>query len=144
MMPPAARFLIGLLAVVLLAWLYHGPLGNGARYIDRLDAEARQAVAAGELPGIHVELQRRPLARVATLSGPADEFQRYGMGSQKGLTQMVGDVGGIGRVVWADRPHGGLVIPLLAEGIALSMLGYLIGLGIAWLVWGRERRQGYA
>jgi hypothetical protein len=89
-------------------------------------------------------MQRAPLARAATLAGPADDFQRNGMGSQKGLTQMVADVPGVAVVRWADEPGSGFVLPLLAETDLLALLAYAIGLGIAWLFWGRPPRERYA
>jgi len=143
-LPNSSKILIGLIAAALVAWINHGPAGNGQAYIDTLEAQARDVVKGTELPEIHVSVQRSPLAPVATLTGPADEFQRYGMGSQKGLTQMVGDVPGMNRVRWSDRPDDGITIPLLVESIALTLFAYLIGLGLGWLVWGRRRRPRYA
>ena len=80
-MSPFAKVLIGLAAVFLLAWLHHGPLGNGKRFIDRLESESRVVIVQSDLSGISVRMQRTPLARVAILSGSANDFQRNGMGS---------------------------------------------------------------
>ena len=103
-MSAALKFLIGLVAVMLMGWIYHGPLGNGERLVDRLEAQARAAVAQGEVPGIEVRLGRDPLSRVATLSGPANDFQREGMGGFPGLNERVMAVEGISRVEWANPP----------------------------------------
>src|SRR5688500_4152301 len=108
------KFLIGLTAVLLMGFLWHGPLGNGAKMIDALEGQARAAVAATELAGIQVGMARAPLARVATLSGEANDLQREGMGSAKGVSDYVRDVDGIARVRWADEPASA-GIPLLAE-----------------------------
>jgi len=101
-MPAAVKFLIGLIAVLLMGWIYHGPLGRGEALIDNLEAQAQQAVAAGEVPGVQVHLGRDPLSRVATLSGPANDYQREGMGQYPGLNDRVRAIPGISDVRWAN------------------------------------------
>jgi hypothetical protein len=143
-MSATVKFLIGFVATLLMGWIYHGPLGNGERLIDTLEGRARQAVAATEVANINVRLSRRPLARVATLSGPADEFQREGQGSLKGLNDVVGEIEGISGVDWADTPAAqDRVIPLVAETLGLSGLAFLVGVVIGWLFFGRSRKEGY-
>ncbi len=71
-MSPSVKVLIGLAAALLAAFIHHGPLGNGARFIDGLEAQARAVVTASEVPGVAVAMDRDPLRRAATLSGPAD------------------------------------------------------------------------
>lgn len=139
------KILAGLMAALLTGWLWHGPLGNGERLISALEAEARTAVAKAEVPGIEVNLSRAPLARAATLRGPANDLQREGLGSQMGVSDYVRAVEGIGPVRWADEPGGsGRIVPLLAETLVLAALAYFIGLGLGWLLWGRRRREGFA
>ncbi len=109
-MSPGVKFLIGLAAVVLMGWVYHGPVGNGEALVDRLEGEARAAVAASEVPGVQVRLGRDPLSRAATLSGPANDFQREGMGQFPGLNDRVRAVEGISSIEWAapaPRAAGG-------------------------------------
>ena len=143
-MSPSLKILIGLAASLAAGWIHHGPLGQGEALIDRLEGQARQAVAATELPNIEVRLSRRPLARVATLSGPADPFQREGQGSLKGLNDVVGEIEGISGVDWADTPQAqDRVIPLLGETLAFVAIAYLVGLGLGWLLFGRKRKEGY-
>jgi len=139
----AVKLVIGLAAVLLMGWAWHAPLGNGARVIDSIEGRAKAAVAATELPGIHVGLDRDPLARAATLSGRADDFQRNGLGGQPGLTEIVAATEGVGSVRWADRAGGGGGMPLLAELLVLLVLAYSIGLGAARLLWGRPKRTSY-
>src|SRR5439155_15001679 len=91
LMGPILKLLTGLGAVLLLGWINYGPLGHGKLFIDSLEARARQVIAETNLTNIDVRLDRRPLRRAATLSGPADDFQRNGMGSFEGLTARVGD-----------------------------------------------------
>jgi hypothetical protein len=144
-MPPVLKATIGLLLALAAAWISHAPLGKGERLIDRLEGEARQEVAKADLPGIKVSLSRDPLARAARLSGPANDLQREGLGSQKGVSDYVRDVEGISSVRWADEPKAERrITPLLLETLTLAALAYLIGLGLGWLLWGRRRREGFA
>ncbi len=103
-MSPAVKFLIGLVAVLLMGWVYHGPLGNGEALVGRLETEARAAVVASEVPGVDVRLGRDPLSREATLSGPANDYQREGMGQFPGLNDRVRAIEGISGVRWANPP----------------------------------------
>jgi hypothetical protein len=136
------KILIGLVAALLSGWIWHGPLGHGERLVDRLEARANEGVARSELPGIRVGFSRNPLARVATLSGPANDLQREGLGSQMGISDYVRSVEGISSVRWTDEPEAARrIIPLLLETLALAALAYLIGLGLGWLLWGRRRRE---
>lgn len=141
-MPPLLKATIGLLLMLAAAWIWHAPLGHGERLIDRLEAEAKSEVAKTELPGIRVRISRDPLARAATLSGPANDLQREGLGSQKGVSDHARDVEGVSGVRWADEPDAGRrIMPLLLETMALAALAYLIGLGLGWLLWGRRRER---
>jgi len=98
------KFLIGLLATILMGWVYHGPLGNGEALLGRLEAQAKTAVAATEVPGVEVRMVRDPLTRKAVLSGPADRFQREGRGSLKGIDDVVAEVEGISELEWTNPP----------------------------------------
>lgn len=144
-MPPILKVTLGFLAAIAAAWIWHGPLGRGEALVDRLERDARVAAARAELPGISVRLDRHPLTRRATLSGPANDLQREGLGSQKGVSDYVREVPGIGPVRWTDEPPSPLrIMPLLGETLILGALSYLLGLGLGWLLWGRRRRRGYA
>jgi hypothetical protein len=143
-MSTTVKILIGLAAAWLAAWINHGPAGNGARIVDALQAQAEAVVTRVDLPGVTVQVQRDPFARVAILSGPADEFQRNGMGGLKGLTQLVAEIEGIKTVRWADQPQSGVTVPLLAESLIAATIAFLIGLGLGWLLWGRPPRERYA
>lgn len=103
-MSPVLKFLIGLAAILLMGWISHGPLGNGERLIASLEAQAQQAVDAAAVPGVQVRLSRDPLARVAMLSGPANDFQREGMGQFPGLNDRVRAIEGIERIEWTNPP----------------------------------------
>ena len=103
-MSPGMKFLTGLAAVLLMGWLWHGPLGNGERLLGALEAQARAEIEAAEVPGVEVRMARDPMARVATLSGPANDFQREGMGQYPGINDRVRAIPGIERIEWTNPP----------------------------------------
>lgn len=142
-MSPTIKFLIGLAAILVIGWAYQGPLGQGERFINGLEGAAREAVAGAELPGIKVELGRHPLSRKAMLSGPANDYQREGMGEYPGLTDRVAAIDGISGVQWTDEADIRKGMPLLLEFLLVMVLAYLIGLGLAWLLFGRPKRESY-
>ena len=138
------KIVAGLLIALLAGWIWHGPLGNGERLIAGLEAQAKEAVAKAELPGVQVRLSRDPLARVAMLSGDANDIQREGMGGANGVNDYVREVEGISALRWTDQAEDGTrLIPLLAETLALVAIAYMLGLALGWLLWGR-RREGFA
>lgn len=137
------KFLIGLAATILFGWLYHGPLGNGERLVSQLETQARARVAETEVPGVTVSLPRDPISRTAILSGPANDLHREGLGSQKGLNDLVGEVEGMAGISWTDERDGARAMPLLLETMAALVLAYLVGLGLAWLLFGRKKQESY-
>jgi hypothetical protein len=139
-MSAAVKFVIGLAASILFAWLYLAPLGHGQSYISAVEARAAKVVADAEIPGAQVRLVRDPPERTAILSGPADPFQRNGEGSLKGLTERVGEVDGVAHVYWADEPgphERGL--PLLVESLIPVVLAFLLGVFAGWAAAVRKR-----
>jgi hypothetical protein len=145
-MSAIVKFLIGLAAVLLMGWVSHGPLGNGERLLSALETQARAAVAKSEVPGVDVRMERDPLARVATLSGPANDFQREGMGQFPGINDRVKAIEGISDLRWADAASakdGGAGMPLLLESLLALLLAYLVGTGLAWLLLGRAKKDTY-
>ena len=102
-MTPAVKFLIGLIAVIAMGWIHHGPLGNGEALLRAIEMQAQAAVAKTEVP-VQVRMSRDPLSRVAILSGQADEFQREGQGNLKGINDIVAETEGVSSVQWADAP----------------------------------------
>jgi hypothetical protein len=143
-MPTAVKVLIGLALALAAGWVAHGPLGGGARLVDRLEREARAGVAEAGVAEVAVRLDRDPLTRRATLSGPANDLQREGLGSQMGISDHVRAVDGIGSVRWADEPPSGRrTPPLLVETLILAACFYLLGLALGWLLWGRRRSEAF-
>lgn len=143
-MSPAMKFLIGLAAILLMGWAYHGPLvGNGEATVARLEQAAQAVVSDAAVPGVEVRMHRDPLARAAILSGPANSFQREGMGQYPGLTDRVAAIDGISSVGWADEGDRGGGIPLLVETFLMLVIAYLVGVGLAWLLFGRPKKESY-
>jgi len=99
-----AKFLFGLAVALVVALVAYWPLGMGVAFVDRLEAGANTMVARADVPGVTVAMQRSPLARKALLTGPANQFQREGMGSLPGIDQRVLAVPGMGRVEWTNPP----------------------------------------
>ncbi len=99
-----AKFLVGLAAALVVALVAYWPLGMGQAFVDRLEEGANIMVARAEVPGVTVQMQRSPLARKALLTGPANQFQREGMGSLPGINERVLAVPGMSRVEWTNPP----------------------------------------
>lgn len=140
-MSPTSKILIGLAAVLLIGFVHHGPMGAGDAYVGAIETRARNLVA--EVPGVEARLGHAPLSRRATLAGPADSFQRVGMGGFPGLTERVASIPGVSGVQWADEREPTPGVPLLLEKWALLILGFAVGLGLGWLLFGRPRRETY-
>jgi hypothetical protein len=67
---------LGILAVIALTWLWHGPNGAGERLAGEIEHAARVQLDRDEMIHIQARMQRGPLTRRLILSGPADDFQR--------------------------------------------------------------------
>jgi hypothetical protein len=142
-MPNTGKILVGLVATLLMGWIWHGPAGRGEAFVAGIEAAARAEIAPLALPGIEVRLGRHPLSRTATMSGQANDLQREGLGSEWGLSDYVRSIPGVAGVRWADEKgrRGGL--PLLAETWLLLTLAYAAGFGLGALLFGRRRRHSF-
>ena len=132
--PPRRRriaFLVGgVLASMGAAALWHGPLGAADRFSREVELSARQTLDYWEMTQVQARLHHGPLTRRVILSGPADDFQR------SELVRVIGDVPGVSTARWSADGSG---LPLIVEGIAASVLGFLFGLLLAYLVELRRR-----
>ena len=137
------KLLAGFVAVLLMGWGWHGPAGRGEAFAASLDAQARAAIDPVGIPGIQVHMARGPIRRVAIMSGPADDIQREGMGSEMGLSDYVRAVPGVAAVHWADAPGGPGGLPMLVETWLLLIVAYAAGLGLGALLFGRRKRQSF-
>lgn len=120
----------GALVTLLAACLWHGPLGAADRFAGQVEHDARQALANWEMTKVTAHVQHGPLTRRVILAGPADDFQ------SSELVRIIGDVPGVSRAQWSDRSSG---TPLILEGVAACVLGFLLGLVLAYLVELRRR-----
>jgi hypothetical protein len=121
---------LGLLAGFLITALWHGPLGGANRYSVKVELIIKQVLVYYEMPRLTAHLHRDPLTREIILSGPADDFQHSEM------ARLLGQIPGVRRAAWA--PAGGGV-PLIGEAMAMSMMGFLFGLLVAYLLELRRR-----
>ena len=101
-MPDAGKFLIGLAAALFAGWVAHGPLGRGEAFVDGLQARADRVLGEAALPGVTVRFPRDPLRRQAILSGPANDFQKEGMGLLPGINDRIRAVPGVAGVRWEN------------------------------------------
>lgn len=116
---------IGAIASLGLAASWHGPIGGADRLERRVDRNVQEILTYYEMPQVTGHLHRGPLSRRLLLSGPADDFQR------SELARLLNQLPGVRETVWT-RDGGGL--PLIVEGLGVSLLGFLFGLLLAYLI----------
>ena len=124
----------GLFVAVALASGWHayasGPL------IASVDRVTSQALDYYEMPQIHAQLQRGPLTRDLLLSGQADDWQRGE------LARVLSQVPGVGTARWERNRLG---VPLALEAIAAALIGFLLGLLLAYLAeWHRRHNAQWS
>ena len=115
----------GLLAAIAAAALWHGPLGAADQFSARIERGARQALDYYEMTKVTAKLQREPLSRRLILSGPADDFQH------SELVRVLAQLPGVSSVNWSDKRAA---VPLIGESALLAIVGFLLGLVLAYLV----------
>ena len=123
-------FAIGAVLSIALAALWHGPLGAADRFEREVNLTVRAALIYNEIPEVSGHLHRDPLTRRVMLSGPADDFQR------SELIRVMGEVPGVGSASWSNDGGG---MPLMAQGVAAGVVGFLFGLVLAYLIDLRRR-----
>lgn len=125
-----AALAIGLLASIALAVVWHGPLGAADRFAAQVERTVRQVINYNYIPEVSGHLHRGPLTRRIMLSGPADDFQR------SELVGIIDLVPGVESASWSSDGGG---LPLIVEGAAVAVLGFLLGLLVAYLIELRRR-----
>ena len=123
------RLAIGLCVSLILAAFWHGPLGAAGRFETKVDGDVHAMLVEYEMTQVSAHLHQHLLTRRIMLSGPADDFQH------QALIEYIDQISGVESATWSE--NGG--IPLIAEGAALSLLGFLFGLLLAYLVELRRR-----
>lgn len=117
---------IGAAVAVVLALVWHGPLGAADRFTIAVEKTARTGLNYYETPNIQGRLHRNPLSRTLVLTGkPATDFQRTE------LARLFSQLPGVSNAQWGNSPAG---TPLMVEGAAIAVLGFLFGLLLAYLI----------
>jgi hypothetical protein len=122
--------MIGLVATLACAALWHGPIGAAGRFAQQVDRTSRATLDYYEMTQVTGRLQRQPLSRDLMLAGPADDFQRGE------IQRVLGDVPGVRAARWSP-PR--VSIPLFVEGALAAIAGFLAGLLLAYVVEARRR-----
>ena len=125
----------GIALALLVAIVWHGPLGAGQRLSHNAETVARITLDYYEMTGVDARLARGPLTRTLVLSGPADDFQRGE------LVRIMKDVPGVGDVRWRDSPPAAVSVPLLVEAELLTLAGFGLGLMLSYLLELRRRAR---
>lgn len=128
--PRAIALVVGVVASILLAGLWHGPLGGADEFETKVNRGIRATLTYYDMTQVTAHLHHHPLTRRVLLSGPADDFQR------SELVRLMDELPGVTSTAWSSDSGG---IPLIAEGCAVSVLGFLLGLLLAYLVELRRR-----
>jgi hypothetical protein len=121
---------LGLLVSIGIAALWHGPLGGAERMTAKVERYARESLDYYEMSEISAHLHRDPLTRHLVLTGKADDFQTTE------LARLMSQLPGVSSASWSEDNPGP---PLIAEGAAVALLGYLFGLLLAYLIELRRR-----
>ena len=139
-MSPVVKLLIGIAAMVLSAWVFHGPAGYGARLIERLDAQVQPIVAKQELPGVTASFLQSPLSRDLRFSGVANDFQR------QRFVEIIqeANIWGLKTVGWAPGSGGAAGargLPLFVESLIFQIVAFMLGIAAAYGIFGRATRN---
>ena len=122
---------IALLVAMAGGGLWHGPLGGAERLAGAVENMSRAVLVNWEMPQVQARLQREPLSRQLLLSGAADDFQRTE------LVRMMSNVDGVSDATWS----AGNGVPLIVEAAGATLLGFLVGLLLAYVVELRRRHN---
>jgi hypothetical protein len=121
----------GVLTSILGAALWHGPLEGADRFAVEVEQSARQVLVDNYAPaGMTARIHHGPLTRQLILSGPGNDFQRAE------AVRLLNEIPGVSGAGWT--PSTG--IPLIVQGAAAAVLGFLLGLLLAYVA---ERRRRY-
>jgi hypothetical protein len=127
---------IGIAATVAEALLWHGPLGGAERFARNAEAAARATLHSYEMDQIEVRIERGPMKRRLVLSGTADDFQR------EEIVRIMIVLPGIGGARWSDPPQYQTMSwqpPMWLEAIGIALVGFGLGLVLAYLIELRRR-----
>ena len=120
----------GGVACILAALLWMGPLGGADRFTAAVEREVHASLVYNEMTMMQAHLHHHPLTRRIALSGPADDFQRGA------LAEALSALPGVSNAYWGSADGG---LPLVVEAAIAALLGYAIGLVLAYFVELRRR-----
>jgi hypothetical protein len=121
--------LCGIALALAGAGAWHGPAGAAHRFTLTVEKSARESLASWEMTQVQAHLHHDPLSRRLLLSGRADDFQRGE------LVRILSQVPGVSRATWGSSAG----LPLIAEALIASMLAFVVGLVLAYVVELRRR-----
>jgi len=121
---------IGLVAALIAAALWSGPVGGADRFAAEVEGGLRQVLAYYEMTQVTAHLHHGPLTRHVLLSGRADSFQH------SELIRLINQLPGVESTGWSADGGG---LPLVVEGLGVAVLGFLFGLLLAYLIELRRR-----
>ncbi|MEP7131357.1 MAG: hypothetical protein ABI770_09535 [Sphingomicrobium sp.] len=122
----------GTAAAILFAGLWHGPFGAAGRFSTDVERIAGLVLAAYDAPpGLTARLHHGPLTRQLILSGPGDDFQR------DEAAKILSRIAGVSSASWTRS----LGVPLIVEGAIAAVLGFILGLVLAYVVELRRRHN---
>jgi hypothetical protein len=123
--------LVGLLLALASAPAWLGPLGAADRFTARVERQAREALNHYELQNVTAHLHRAPLTRQLVLAGgQLDDWQR------REVARLFGEVPGVSSATWSESDAG---LPLILEAAIAAIIGFLLGLLLAYLLELRRR-----
>jgi hypothetical protein len=125
-----AALAVGVVVSLVLAVLWHGPVGGAQRFEAKVQHGVQATLTYYEMTQVKGHLHHGPLTRRVLLSGPADDFQR------SELVRLMNQVPGVESTAWSSDGGG---TPLIVEGAAVAVVGFLFGLLLAYLFELRRR-----
>ena len=128
----SAAIAVGILLSLGVTALWSGPMGAANLFIHRVERDARLTLDNYEIPEVSGHLHRQPLSRRLILNGPADDFQR------SELTRIMPLISGVREAHWTASSGG---LPMIVESGLASLLGFLFGALLAYLVELRRRHN---
>jgi hypothetical protein len=127
-----AALIVGMAATLALTALWHGPVGGADRFEAKVQYAIQKNLIYYEMTRVSAHLHHGPLTREVVLSGPADDFQRGE------LVALMDELPGVSSASWSSDAIG---TPLILEGLAVSVVGFLFGLLLAYLAELRRRHN---
>jgi hypothetical protein len=126
----------GFAVTILIAVLSSGPLGGARRFVGRDESVARATLVHYEMAPVSAHYERSPLRRRMILAGPADDFQRTE------LVRIMEELPGVSEARWNRKPAT-FPLPFIVEVMLLALVGYIVGLILAYVVELRRRSHRY-